>query len=265
MNTPLKRKACDVRSPGSTEPERTKSRLDTSMSTIGENDQGEDMEFNDGLELKYECHDFKDMPKCFATLQRELMSCINKNSTDITALKSRVSELETHKDQVDLAISNISEHDIPDIERRITSLEEAQLHLDLWGRKWNMIIKGISGPTNEPATDTERKVRSFLNNKLKVSIDNLQFQAVHRLKGGPDEKKNIIVRLINLGDKDRIMHGLRNLGPNSGFVVTHDLPPKLNEFRNKLLADRAKLAPAQKKATRLVYLKQPPYLKLVEK
>jgi hypothetical protein len=93
----------------------------------------------------------------------------------------------------------------------------------------------------------------------------MPFQAVHRLPGGPNLKNNIFVRFVSLLDKDLVNQGLKYLKAGCGFSVCPDLPPKLNATRNNLLATRSRLEPALKSRTKLVYLKESPWLKLVTK
>ena len=116
------------------------------------------------------------------------------------------------------------------------------------------------------ASVTESQVKQFMKTTLKIpSAETFEFQAVHRLPGGQKDKKNIIARFVRLRDKDVTMSSLRNLKPNCGFSVAVDLPPKLNELRNNLLHTRSKMEPAQKAKTKLVYLKEPPFLRLQAK
>jgi hypothetical protein len=96
-------------------------------------------------------------------------------------------------------------------------------------------------------------------------IDNIQFAAVHRLKFGSERDKDIIVRMVNLIDRDEILKAARKLVQGSGLSVVPDLPPSLSKLRGELLRCRSEMSVAEKKKTLLVYLTRPPFLRLITK
>jgi hypothetical protein len=211
------------------------------------------------LETKYTCKDFNDISKCFALLHVRLNDMFKD-------LDSRVSNLEANKDAMDSVISEITEVDIPAIDHKLNALNVEALKRDIWSRKWNLKFKGVAGESHERADVTEVKAREFLKEKLRVEdADMINFQAVHRLKGGPKGKKNIIARFVRLSDTDKAMEGIKYLPPDSGYSVQRDLPPQIDELRNQLLKERSKMDKDLKSRTRLVHLKEPPFLKLVTK
>jgi hypothetical protein len=158
------------------------------------------------------------------------------------------------------------ERDLPGLEKKLVEANNKMLKQEIEARKWNRRFKGILGDSDENSKITEAKVKDFIKTKLLVAdVDRIEFQAAHRLKGGKEGKKNIIARFLRLNDIDDVMKGLKNLEPNSGYSVSQDLPPSVDELRNELLLKRSKLEKEVKARTRLVYLKEPPFLKLVTK
>ena len=93
----------------------------------------------------------------------------------------------------------------------------------------------------------------------------MQFAACHRLPGGPDVKKNIIVRFVNLLDRDDVLAHAMKLPAKSGYSVVPDLPPEIAEVRHKLLMERHEMSAAEKKKFKLVYLKEYPFVALKPK
>ena len=115
------------------------------------------------------------------------------------------------------------------------------MKLELWGRKWNLVFRGIPGAKDEPPRATEKVIREYFTNTLKLPSDTAEsilFQAVHRLPGGKQTHRNVIVRFSNLIDRDEILERARKLPPRSGTSVVPDLPPEIGECRAKLLKKR---------------------------
>lgn len=142
-----------------------------------------------------------------------------------------------------------------------------QLRSELWNRKWNVILKGISGDNDENVFDSERKVRDFMENTLKIdttTVSECRFQAVHRLRGGPDGRKHIIARFVNLGMKDLVLQKAYSSLKGSGYAVTTDLPVQLQKLRNQLLKERRDLG-ADGKNYKVIQLREPPFIQMVEK
>ena len=159
---------------------------------------------------------------------------------------------------------------IPNIESKIEGLKNERLKLELWGCKWNLIVRGIAGSAGyESPEDTDKKVRYFMSQQLKMTnerINNMPFQAVHRLpkgKTGSDDRRNIIVRFNSLINRDFCMDSvIKNLMAGSGFSVVPDLPPEIAKLRGNLLTKRRNLSSEDKKTCKLVYLRDHPFVEL---
>ena len=95
----------------------------------------------DALEEKYACDNKSDISKCFARLHLELAEKTDRYERDILNINIRVLDLETHNDEIDKVISTVTENDIPAIEGRLENTDNALLKLDMWSRKWNIIIR----------------------------------------------------------------------------------------------------------------------------
>jgi hypothetical protein len=53
------------------------------------------------------------------------------------------------------------------IEIKLNTLySEEHLKVEIWGRKWNLVLKGISGTLQETTAVTERAARDFMVNKF---------------------------------------------------------------------------------------------------
>jgi hypothetical protein len=93
-----------------------------------------------------------------------------------------------------------------------------RLTLELWGRKWNLIIRGDKSSVKDERFESPRGalhlVQAFQIDTLgykQEEIDNIEFAAVHRLKFGSERGKDIIVRMVSLIDRDEILKAARKL------------------------------------------------------
>ena len=139
----------------------------------------------------------------------------------------------------------------------------------MWGRKWNVIVRGIDGSTQENGRVTLQKVTDFFRDVLKAPTDlleDMQFQACHRLPGGNNsDKPNIIVRFSSLLDRDDILSLAMKLPPKSGYSVVVDVPKCVAEERAKLLNKRREMPIAERKKCKLVYTRDAPFVILKTK
>ena len=205
----------------------------------------------------------QDMAACFAHLHFKMETEVDNIKKDVATLKSQVSDLEQFANTTEASIKSIHETTVPALKELISDEEGERLKLDVWGRKWNHVIRGIEGDAREPGRKTLEKVTSFFRETLKVPkkiLDNMNFAACHRLPGGPDKKKNIIVRFVNLLDRDDVMSLAMKLPTGSGYSISPDLPPKIAEVRHHLLKKRSEMSPEDKKQCQIVYLKDYPFV-----
>ena len=192
------------------------------------------------------------------------------NLIDLEKVKVDVEDLKTYAQNIDLAVRDINEKTLEEIRESIQTESEKRLELEYWGRKWNLVLRGVQGVSNEGARETEKKVREFLKGPLGLLDefgDSVVLQAAHRLPGGDADKRNIIVRFSSIIDRDEVMDAARKLKKGSGYSVSPDLPPCASALRAKLLNERKEMPVEVRGRTKLVYFKTYPFvgLKTVEK
>ena len=142
--------------------------------------------------------------------------------------------------------------------------------MEMWGRKWNLVIRGIGREKDriERPREAEVLVRTSLKKVISFAedrADNMLFTAVHRLKTRPVGRTSVILRLSSLIDRDEILEKALKLKPCSGYSIVPDLPPSLAMRRSELLQDRREMLEELRKQIKLVYLKETPFVDLVEK
>ena len=95
------------------------------------------------------------------------------------------------------------------MDEKIKKETHERLKLEMWGRKWNLVLRGIPGKLDETPRVTEIKVRESFEKQLGISNERanvMLLTAVHRLLGGMDEnKRNCIVRFSSLMDRDEVL------------------------------------------------------------
>lgn len=219
---------------------------------------------NNNLADAYKCNGFEDIGKCFMKLHLQISGV----QADVECLKTKVSNLEQFAEHSNESIRTIHEETIPNIEDKIAAVDNERVKLDMWGRKWNLIIRGVKGDSKENPRNTEKVVREFLITTLKMEESfskTVLLTAVHRLQGGSEGCPNIIIRLSSLLDRVDIMNAAYKLKRGSGFSVIPDLPNVVSKRRSSLLEKRWKMPPRERNNYKLIYRKDHPFVELVEK
>ena len=185
-------------------------------------------------------------------------------TNEVDSLKSRTEQLERYAMHSEHTFKTYNEVTLPAINQRIDSANHDNTRLEMWGRKWNVIVRGIDGYTQENGRVTLQKVTDFFRDVLKaptVLLEDMQFQAYHRLPGGNNsDKPNIIVRLSSLLDRDDILSLAMKLPPKSGYSVVVDVPKCVVEERANLLNKRREMPIAERKKCKLVYTRDAPFV-----
>ncbi|KAK3103252.1 hypothetical protein FSP39_017848 [Pinctada imbricata] len=212
------------------------------------------------LKLLYEN---KTQSECFALMHLSNSREIASVRSDLSDVKKKVEDLESFAENISVDVKEINEVSLVNMRDALTEEGHERQKLEQWGRKWNVVVGGIPGVLSEKPRDTERKVRSFLIETLKfpqAEVDRMGFQAVHRLPGGDDTKRWIIVRFVSLMDRDDVLDSARRLQRGSGYSVVPDLNPEASKLRSKYLSELRAMNPADRKLRKLVYLKEHPFV-----
>lgn len=237
------------------------------------------------LEAVYQCNKLEDISKCFAIMHTELWTNISCIASEVIDMRSRMSKLEEKQSHVKCEVDTLkslfrsdlegakaeAKHDLEtistDIDTKLKNLSNDLTKLDIWGRKWNLVVKGVPGDLNETSSSSKKVLKSFMLNQLKLpreSVDVMPLAAVHRLPGGREGKRNIIVRFVDLADRDMVLNATRNLAGRSGFAVVTDLPPIVAKRRSNLLNTRFQLSQTERKHFKVRQIKDAPFVVMVD-
>ena len=211
---------------------------------------------------QYACTDFKDIAQCFITLHQNLSKDLSSISTRIADVKNEVQDV---KETVEINAQDIEALKLENegLKTDLERMGKSFMTKAVWSRKWNLIFRGIQGQLNEKPSTTEAKVKNFMKDNLgmeEAMVKDMAFAACHRLKSGPDLKKNIIVRFLKLSDRDCCLEKAFTLKRGCGYGVSQDLPPELSSQRAQLLKYKDELNEEKKKKAKLSYLREHPFL-----
>ena len=95
-------------------------------------------------------------------------------------------------------------------------------------------------------------------------VKNINIAACHRIRGSRDAtKESIIVRFVDLQQRDYVLNLAKRLPKGSGYGVVVDLPPELSKLRGQLLKKKSELPLQQQKEAKLKYFQKAPFIQLV--
>lgn len=118
----------------------------------------------------------KDLSDCFAMLHVNMNKVnreIDQVKEEVTEVKKTMAGLQSFAEFTNDSLKEIHEKTVPTLENsfddKIQGEKQERLKLEQWGRKWNVIIRGVEGTLKEHARETESKVRSFIKELLRLS------------------------------------------------------------------------------------------------
>jgi len=97
----------------------------------------------------------KELADCFANLHITINNEIRIVKQEIKETNERVGVLESHAELENDLIKTLSEETVPNLEDKLNEEANERIRLELWGRKWNVVIGGIEGTLNETPRVTE--------------------------------------------------------------------------------------------------------------
>ena len=93
----------------------------------------------------YQCSDFNDIAKCFQKLHIHINHEVESLKMKQVEIGKRMDVVENQQEFINGEVQEIHAKHFPDIETKIEREEVERLKLELWGRKWNLIVRVISG------------------------------------------------------------------------------------------------------------------------
>ena len=136
--------------------------------------------------------------------------------------------------------------DCSELKKKNTEMEDRS-------RRNNLRISGLHEDENESWEETEEKVKSLVNNNLKIKT-NIKIERAHRvgMKNRNDPRpRTIVFKLLNYKDKVDILHNA-NLLKGSNIYINEDYSSETVKIRKELF-EQAKQHRASGKFAKVVY------------
>jgi phage regulator Rha-like protein len=92
-----------------------------------------------------QCIDFADIAKCFEKLHIHIITEIEKLKSKQQQVENKVELIKSHMELVNNEFQEMHNKHIPNLESKIEKEEIERTKLELWGSKWNVVIRGVSG------------------------------------------------------------------------------------------------------------------------
>lgn len=188
------------------------------------------------------------------SVQRAVSAAFEKWQAKLDSLDERCTLLKEENDHLKAKISNLS---------TVTAIN--LIDAEVYSRKWNLVIHGISGDKGENEALTNEKVRDMACQELHLPAaatkQETPFAACHRLSQEKDA--GIVVKFANLSDRNTWLSRAPRLKKSKkNLSISPDIPPILKPLKNDILQHRKNLPPAQKQNSRVKYSKTWPYISL---
>ena len=119
---------------------------------------------------------------------------------------------------------------------KIDMQNEKIIDLQTRSMRDNLVVRGIDETENESWETTEAKVVKFMKSELKIPDAEIpKIDRAHRI--GPkikDRPRNVVVKFASSKGKSRVFKYVKNLGGKKQFGVQEQLPPEVQQRRNRL-------------------------------
>ena len=98
----------------------------------------------------------------------------------VKSVEDRINVIDNHVEYAMTEFHELHNTHVPDLENKWDKEQSERFKLEMWGRKWNLVFRGIEGEQDriERPRETEVLVRTFLKKVLSFAedqTDNLLF------------------------------------------------------------------------------------------
>jgi len=171
----------------------------------------------------------RNMKKDLAGQNERVVKDLASMNTKIDSLADSINDLKTENELLKQSNS--------ELKTEVTTLASKIDTLEAHSRRNNLRFNGIDGTSNEEWSVTEQKVRTFIENELKMpEMKDVEIERAHRLRyGGTDDKRTIMVKFTKYKDCMSIFQkGNEALGRNSTYAVQQDFTERVKRHRKEL-------------------------------
>lgn len=158
--------------------------------------------------------------------------------------KIKTEVIKVTNENIQAEVKRLVQFELAEINASVVENRRKILELDVYGRKYQINIKGI--PQTDPRetnAQLEAKVRAVFTNNLQLNpdaVNSMYFRAVHRVGKREDANKLTVVVLNNLDQVSDVFRNAYRL-KDSHFSVNSSLPKELQDYKSDLLFKRKAL------------------------
>lgn len=158
-----------------------------------------------------------------------------------TEFKEDMSIINSKIDNICTSVNNLQyEHEA--LRREHAEMRETVDHLyskidilEGHSRRNNLRFSGIQGKANEPWSETEERVRTFIKNDMSLpELENVEIERAHRVKSKDPDKCQIIVKFCKFKDRDQIFKSAKQSLKNTPHYVQEDFTERVKVCRREL-------------------------------
>lgn len=170
---------------------------------------------------------------------QEVKTSLQFSQAQIDDLRTMEKKVDSFESQLQQLSSLCTNSEVNDLALKIDSLDNQS-------RRNNLIIDGLTQDNAfESRPDSEKKVREFFNDKLKIDPKSIEIERAHRIGNMKQQittkPRPIVVKFLCYKDKDLILTKAKAHLKNTGVYVNED-------FSDRIRKKRAELFPAMKEA-----------------
>lgn len=166
----------------------------------------------------------------------ELKTSLQFTQNEVDNLKKDTRKLAETNAKLSVDTSN-NEKDMKTVCDCIKMLDRKAEYQENQSRRNNLVIDGIEESERESWEVTEEKVRSLIENKLKLDGRIMPIERAHRM-GRPDtsggRQRPIVVKFLNYRDRCAILENAKKL-KNTKIYINEDFSAQVREKRKELL------------------------------
>jgi type II secretory pathway component PulJ len=127
------------------------------------------------------------------------------------------------------------------LKQRINQLEMKAEHQEAQSRRDNLLFRGIPEDDDETWEDTEKKVKAFLEEKMDIDSEMIEFERVHRLNTRTNNTpRPIIAKFSKYKDRNNVLMKSAGKLNKTDYRVSEDFTKNVREIRTKLSTELMK-------------------------
>ncbi|KAK6168505.1 hypothetical protein SNE40_001022 [Patella caerulea] len=169
-------------------------------------------------------------------LQQDVRPKIHNIQDNITVLRSEMSQISLETKHISEKTEKL-ESTILQMEDAYIQLKEDMVNIKARSMSNNLIFTNIPEDQNENPLDTEKKVRWFMVEIMKLPakmVSEFQLERVNRFGDRRKSPRKICVQFLNRKDKDEVRYNAKVLKDTNHFVY-EQFPTEIEDQRRKLV------------------------------